>query len=253
MHPTAIIDSNSSIGKNVSIGAFSIIEPNVEIQDNTQIGNNVVICSGTQIGKNCKIYHSSVIGEKPQDLKFNGEKTLTIIGDEVLIREFVTINRGTIESGKTVIGNKSYLMASTHVAHDCIIGESVIMSNLATLGGHVEVDDKVIISGGVLVHQFCKIGSFSFIGGGYRVVQDVPPFIMAAGEPLKYSGINSIGLRRNGFSINTRKVIKEAYRLLFREKLSREKALVEIKNTLPINTEIKKIISFIENSNRGLI
>tara|TARA_B000000532_G_scaffold242954_1_gene238027 strand:- start:1316 stop:1699 length:384 start_codon:yes stop_codon:yes gene_type:complete len=127
------------------------------------------------------------------------------------------------------------------------------MSNLATLGGHVEVDDKVIISGGVLVHQFCKIGSFSFIGGGYRVVQDVPPFIMAAGEPLKYSGINSIGLRRNGFSINTRKVIKEAYRLLFREKLSREKALVEIKNTLPINTEIKKIISFIENSNRGLI
>ena len=170
-----------------------------------------------------------------------------------MIREFVTINRGTIESGKTVIGNKSYLMASTHVAHDCIIGERVIMSNLATLGGHVEVDDKVIISGGVLVHQFCKIGSFSFIGGGYRVVQDVPPFIMAAGEPLKYSGINSIGLRRNGFSINTRKVIKEAYRLLFREKLSREKALVEIKNTLPINTEIKKIISFIENSNRGLI
>ena len=170
-----------------------------------------------------------------------------------MIREFVTINRGTIESGKTVIGNKSYLMASTHVAHDCIIGESVIMSNLATLGGHVEVDDKVIISGGVLVHQFCKIGSFSFIGGGYRVVQDVPPFIMAAGEPLKYSGINSIGLRRNGFSINTRKVIKEAYRLLFREKLSREKALVEIKNTLPINTEIKKIISFIENNNISLI
>ena len=144
-------------------------------------------------------------------------------------------------------------MPFAHVAHDCIIGESVIMSNLATLGGHVEVDDKVLISGGVLVHQFCKIGSFSFIGGGYRVVQDVPPFIMAAGEPLKYSGINSIGLRRNGFSINTRKVIKEAYRLLFREKLSREKALVEIKNTLPINTEIKKIISFIENSNRGLI
>ncbi len=144
-------------------------------------------------------------------------------------------------------------MASTHVAHDCIIGESVIMSNLATLGGHVEVDDKVIISGGVLVHQFCKIGSFSFIGGGYRVVQDVPPFIMAAGEPLKYSGINSIGLRRNGFSIETRKVIKEAYRLLFREKLSREKALTEIKNTLPNNTEIKKIISFIQNSNRGLI
>ena len=135
-------------------------------------------------------YHSSVIGEKPQDLKFKGEETLTIIGDEVMIREFVTINRGTIESGKTIIGNKSYLMASTHVAHDCIIGESVIMSNLATLGGHVEIDDKVIISGGVLVHQFCKIGCYSFIGGGYRVVQDVPPFIMAAGEPLKLSLIH---------------------------------------------------------------
>ena len=225
----------------------------MQIKDNTWIGNNVVICSGTEIGKNCKIYHSSVIGEKPQDLKLKGEETLTIIGDEVMIREFVTINRGTIESGKTIIGNKSYLMASTHVAHDCIIGESVIMSNLATLGGHVEIDDKVIISGGVLVHQFCKIGSYSFIGGGYRVVQDVPPFIMAAGEPLKYSGINSIGLRRNGYSINTRKNIKEAYRLLFREKISREKAISQIKNTFPDNPEVKKIISFIENSTRGLI
>ena len=186
-------------------------------------------------------------------MKFKGEKTKTIIGDEVIIREFVTVNRGTIESGQTIIGNKSYLMASTHVAHDCIIGENVIMSNLATLGGHVEVNDWVIISGGVLVHQFCKIGSYSFIGGGYRVVQDVPPFIMAAGEPLKYSGINSIGLRRHGFSSEKRKIIKNAYRLLFRYKTSRKEAIINIKNNLPDIPEIQEIILFIDKSNRGLI
>jgi len=225
----------------------------VEIKNNTWIGNNVIICSGTEVGKNCKIYHSSVIGEKPQDLKFKGEKTKTIIGDEVLIREFVTVNRGTIESGQTIIGNKSYLMASTHVAHDCIIGENVIMSNLATLGGHVEVNDWVIISGGVLVHQFCKIGSYSFIGGGYRVVQDVPPFIMAAGEPLKYSGINSIGLRKHGFSSQKRKIIKDAYRLLFRDTTPRKEAIINIKNNFPNIPEIKDIILFIDKSNRGLI
>jgi len=225
----------------------------VEINDNTWIGNNVIICSGTEIGKNCKIYHSSVIGEKPQDLKFKGEKTKTIIGDEVMIREFVTVNRGTIESGQTIIGNKSYLMASTHVAHDCIIGENVIMSNLATLGGHVELNDWVIISGGVLVHQFCKIGSYSFIGGGYRVVQDVPPFIMATGDPLKYSGINSIGLRRHGFTSEKRKIIKDAYRLLFRDKTPRKEAITNIKKNLPNIPEIKEIILFIDKSNRGLI
>jgi len=205
------------------------------------------------MGSNCTIYHNCSIGEAPQDLKYAGEKTTAIIGNNVIIRESVTINRGTIAYGKTEIGNNVLLMASAHVAHDCIIGNHTIMANLTTLGGHVELGEYVNLGGGVLVHQFSKIGSHSFVGGGYRVVQDVPPFIIAAGEPLRFGGINKIGLQRRGFSDENRSLIKKAYRLYFISKMRKSDALNKIKAELPATDEINSIIQFIESSERGII
>ena len=205
------------------------------------------------MGSNCTIYHNCSIGEAPQDLKYAGEKTKVIIGNNVIIRESVTINRGTIAYGKTEIGNNVLLMACAHVAHDCIIGNHTIMANLATLGGHVELGEYVNLGGGVLVHQFGKIGSHSFVGGGYRVVKDVPPFIIVAGEPLRFGGINKIGLQRRGYSYENRSLIKKAYRLFFISKMNRSDALNKIKSELPATDEINSIIQFIESSERGII
>ncbi len=205
------------------------------------------------MGSNCTIYHNCSIGEAPQDLKYAGEKTQAIIGDNVIIRESVTVNRGTIAYGKTEIGNNVLLMACAHIAHDCIIGNHTIMANLATLGGHVELGEYVNLGGGVLVHQFGKIGSHSFIGGGYRVVQDVPPFIIAAGEPMRFGGINKIGLQRRGYSDETRSLIKKAYRYYFISKMNRSDAIKKIKSELPATDEINAIVQFIESSERGII
>ena len=189
------MDSSVNLGEDVKIGAYSVVEPNVIIGDRTVIGNHVTISSNTKIGLDCQIFHSASIGAVPQDLKYDNEKTLAEIGDRTVIREFVTINKGTSASGKTIIGSDCLLMSYVHIAHDCIIRDHVIMSNLATLGGHVTIDDWAILSGGVLVHQFCKIGAHSFVGAGGYISQDVPPFILVAGCPLEYSGINSVGLK----------------------------------------------------------
>ncbi|MBT4068020.1 MAG: acyl-ACP--UDP-N-acetylglucosamine O-acyltransferase, partial [Candidatus Marinimicrobia bacterium] len=251
MHSTAIISPRADLGQNVSVGAYTIIEDDVVIGDGTSIGNHNTICTGTTIGSDCTIYHNCSIGEAPQDLKYAGEDTKTIIGNNVLIRESVTINRGTIAYGKTEIGDNVLLMACAHIAHDCIIGDNTIMANLATLGGHVELGDWVNLGGGVMVHQFTKVGSQSFIGGGFRVVQDVPPFIITAGEPLRFTGINKIGLQRRGFSDETRMLIKKAYRTYFMSRMNRTDALNKIKAELPVTNEIKIIIKFIESSERG--
>lgn len=230
------------------------MEKNVCIGDNTSIGNYTTIKSETTIGSNGKIFHNCSIGEVPQDLKFSGEKTATRIGNNVIIRESVTINRGTSAKGTTEIGNDVLLMACTHVAHDCVVGNHVIMANLATLGGHVKLGKQVSLGGGVLVHQFSKIGDHVFIGGGFRVVQDVPPYILGAGEPLKFVGVNQIGLRRYGFDSKTRSLIKEAYRLYFRsDDLNRKEALNKIKFDIENIDEIKTILNFIETSKRGII
>ena len=223
------------------------------IGDDSSIGNHTTVKTGTTIGRNTRIFHNCSIGEIPQDLKFGGEKTTTTIGNNVTIRESVTINRGTAAKGSTDIGNDVLLMACTHVAHDCVLGNNVIMANLTTLGGHVELGDWVYLGGGVLVHQFSKVGAHVFVGGGFRIVQDVPPFILAAGEPLQYSGINKIGLRRRGIDSNARKLIKEAYKLYFRSELNRKDALEKIKTDLDQSHEIKMIINFVESSNRGII
>ena len=253
VHSNAIVDPKAIIGDNVTIGPFSIIEAGVFIGDRTTVGNNVTISSGTHIGKDCKIFHSASIGAIPQDLKYNNEETLLYIGDRTVIREFVSVNKGTSALGKTEIGSDCLLMASVHVAHDCVVGNNVIMSNLTTLGGHVNIDDWVILSGGVLVHQFCNISKHAFIGAGALVTQDVPPFILAAGSPVEYSGINSVGLKRRGFSIDDRKELKNIYKMYFRSKNNRKENLSKMKKELASYKYINLIIDFIENSERGII
>ena len=189
----------------------------------------------------------------PQDLKFKGERTTVEIGDNTVIREFSSIHRGTNERGKTTIGENCFLMAYSHVAHDCTLGNNVTMINLATLGGHVEVEDWVMLSGSVMIHQFVKVGAYSIIGGNYRVSQDVPPFITAVGDPLRYAGINTIGLRRRGFSSEERMEIKRAYRYVFRLGLKKVEILEKLEKEFPNSTNVKHIINFIENSERGII
>ena len=241
------------MGTNVKVGPYSVIENDVTIGDDCKIGNFVTICSDTSIAEGCYVLHCSSIGEIPQDLKFDGERTKTIIGARTRIREYVTVNRGTKALGETKIGSDCLLMASTHVAHDCILGDNVIMSNLSTLGGHVEVGEWAVLGGGVLVHQFTKIGAHAFIGGGFRAVQDVPPFILAAEHPLSYKGVNSVGLKRRGFSLEDRKLIKKAYHVYFKSGLNRDDALNEIKKEIPSSVIKDQIINFIQTSDRGII
>ncbi len=237
----------------MSIGHFVIIEENVTIGDDTWIDANSHIKSYTAIGKRCKIFNGAVVGEIPQDLKFEGEKTKLIIGNNTTIREFCTLNRGTKDSGVTKIGNNCLLMAYVHVAHDCIIGDNSILANGVQLGGHVEIGNNTTIGGMTPVHQFCKIGDFAFIGGGLRIVQDVPPFILAMGEPLKFSGLNTVGLRRNNFSSEVRNNIKKAYSIIYKSEMNRTQALTAIKKMFKKVSEIDQIINFINNSSRGLI
>ena len=253
IHPTAQVSSDARLGNKVTIGAYTVIEAGVTIGDNSSVGNFNTICTGTIIGEKCTIFHNCSIGEIPQDLKYKGEQTGTTIGSNVIVRENVTINRGTAAYGKTTIGNNVLLMAAAHIAHDCVISDNVIMANMATLGGHVEIKEYASLGGGVLVHQFCRIGAHVFIGGGFRAVQDVPPFILAAGEPLRYGGLNSIGLKRRGFSPEALTNIKMAYRKYFRSDLSRLIALGEIKNEMAKSAEVKEIINFIDASERGII
>ena len=223
------------------------------IGNGTMIGNHVTIASGTRIGTECKVFHSSSIGEIPQDIKFSGEQTEAIIGDRTTIREFVTVNRGTKSAGKTIIGDDCLLMAYVHIAHDCVIGNHVIMSNMTTLGGHVNIGDWASLGGGVMVHQFCNIGEHAFIGAGYWAVQDVPPYILAAGTPLKFEGINSIGLKRRGFSIEGRKMIKDIYKLYFRSDLNRKDTILKIMGGFPDSKYKICILDFVQSSDRGII
>ena len=253
IHKTSIINKNAQIDKDVEIGAFCIIDNDVKIGSGTKIMPYVHILPYTTIGKNNIIHQGSTIGGVPQDLKFDNEKTELIIGDNNVIREYCTLNRGTSFLNKTEIGSNCLLMAYVHVAHDCIINNSVILANGVQLGGHCEIGYHAIVGGMTPVHQFCKVGDHAFIGGGRVILQDVPPYVLANGEPLKYSGINSVGLRRRNFNTKTRKLIKKAYRLIYLSKLNRTQAIKEIKNNFELTPEIQLILKFIENSDRGLI
>ena len=253
MYKNSIISPKSNIDTSVEIGPFCIIEDNVSIDKNCKIHSHVIIKSGTSIGQDCEIFSGAVLGEIPQDLKYNGEKTKLKIGNNNIIREYVTIHKATADRKITEIGNNCMLMAYSHIAHDSIIKNNVILSNGVQVGGHVDIDDFVIVGGATPIHQFCKLGKFSFIGGGYRVVQDVPPYIKAMGEPLKYFGVNSIGLSRNQFSSDQISLIKKAYKILYRSEYNISQAVNILNNDYSDNEQINEIINFIDNSNRGII
>ena len=253
IHQTAIISSKSIIGKNVFIGPYCIIDDDVIIGDNTRIDAHTIIRSYTTVGQNCHIFSNCVIGEIPQDKKFEGEKSKLIIGDNTVVREFCTLNRGTKDSGLTKIGSDCLLMAYVHVGHDCLVSDNIILANGVQLGGHVEIQKYAIVGGLTPVHQFCKIGEHSLVGGGLRVVQDIPPFIIANGQPLKFSGINALGLRRRKFSVTQRTNIKKAYKILYNSNMNTSQALEKIKKDFSSQNEISTIISFINDSSRGLI
>ena len=250
---TAIIDPSAQLGKNVHVGHYTIIGKDVKIGNETWIDSHAQIKPFTIIGKKCKIFNGAVVGEIPQDLKFEGEKSQLIIGDGTTIREFCTLNRGTNDTGKTTIGHHCLLMAYVHVAHDCSIGDYSILANAVQLGGHVKIGNYVTIGGMTPVHQFCKVGDYSFTGGGYRIVQDIPPYILAMDEPLKYSGLNIIGLRRRNFSTEIRTNLKRAYQLIYQSSLNRNQAVSQIEEEFKSTPEINTILDFIANSSRGLI
>ncbi|MFH1118492.1 MAG: acyl-ACP--UDP-N-acetylglucosamine O-acyltransferase [Bacteroidota bacterium] len=251
--PLAYVHPQAKVAKNTVIEPFVNIEKNVEIGEGTWIGSNVTIMEGARIGKNCKIFPGAVIAAVPQDLKFNNEDSIVRIGDNTVIREFVTINRGTKASYETVVGNNCLLMAYVHVAHDCVVGNNVILANAATLAGHIYVDDWAIIGGLSAVHQFVNIGAHVMISGGSLVRKDVPPFTKAAREPLSYVGINSIGLRRRGFSPEKISEIQDIYRYIYLRGNNVSQALEYIEANLPATSERDEIISFIAKSSRGIM
>jgi len=254
MHqPLAFIHTDSKIARNVVIEPFVTIEKDVEIGSGTWIGSNVTIMEGARIGKNCRIFPGAVISAIPQDLKFEGEKSLTIIGDNCTIRECATINRGTSASGKTIVGNNCLIMAYAHIAHDCVIGDNCVIVNSVALGGHVSIGDYAIIGGLSAIHQFVSVGKHAMVSGGSLVRKDVPPYIKAAREPLSFVGINSIGLRRRGFSDDKIKEIQAIFRILFQNNNNNTQALLKIETELNASPERDEIISFVQNSGRGIM
>lgn len=251
--PLSFVHSAAKIAENVVIEPFVTIHKNVEIGEGTLIGSNVTIMGGSRIGKNCKIFPGAVIGAVPQDLKFQGEDSLVVIGDNTTIRECVTINRGTAARHKTVVGSNCLLMAYVHIAHDCIVGDNVILVNGVNLGGEVIVDDYAILSANTLVHQFCRIGAHTILAGGSLVGKDVPPYIKAARYPLAYAGVNSIGLRRRGFCNEKISDLQQIYRILYNNGMNNSQAIEFIEAELPASKERDEIILFVRNSKRGII
>ena len=233
--PLAYVSPKAQIGKNVTIDAFAYIDDNVII------------------GDNCHIFPSAVIGAVPQDLKYKGEETWTIIGDNCVLREFVTVHRGTASKGKTVVGNNNLIMAYSHIAHDCILHDNIIMSNVTQLAGEVEIDDYAVIGGGTLVHQFTHIGGHVMIQGGSKINKDIPPYAIVAREPIAFCGINSVGLNRRGFTPEQIHTIQEVYRLIFQSGMNTTQALEHIEATMPQSAERDTIVSFIRNSTRGIV
>lgn len=253
VHPSAIVSPKAQLGANVTIGPYSIVEDDVIIGDRTTIASSVIIANGARIGKECKIHHGSAVATLPQDLKFQGEPTTLEIGDGTIVREFNTLHRGTTAHRKTVIGSNCFLMAYVHVAHDCTVGNNVILANAVNMGGHVVIDDYAFIGGIVPVHQHCRIGAHAMIGGGFRVVKDVPPFVLAGSEPLAFTGLNVVGLRRRGFPKETIEHLKRTYDLIYNSKLNVSQAIERIKTEVPMIDEVRKVVEFIESSKRGII
>ncbi len=249
----ASVSPKAQLGSNVVVGPFTIIEDDVVIGDGAWIGPHVVVSSGTKLGRECKVYQGAAVGGPPQDLKYKGEATWLEVGDGTIIREYATLNRGTVESGKTIVGMNCLLMAYSHVAHDCRVGNHVILANCATLGGHVEIGDWAIIGGLTAIHQFEKIGDHTLVGGGLRVTKDVPPYIVAGGEPLIFEGLNIIGLKRRNFSPKVLELLDKTYRILYRSNLNVSQAVERIKQEVELVPEVENVLGFIARSRRGII
>jgi UDP-N-acetylglucosamine acyltransferase len=254
IHPTATIDPKAEIDDGVEIGPYSVIEKGVSIGEGTKIGPHVIIREGTEIGKGCHLFQFASIGEAPQFLGYRGEKTFLRIGDRNIIREFATLHRGTVKGGgKTTIGNDNFFMAYSHVAHDCQIGNQVVMANGATLGGHILIEDYAIIGGLVAIHQFCRVGAFAIIGGLSGVLLDVPPYTKAQGDRARLFGLNTVGLRRANFSPETLRALKKAYRIVFRSGLTLEKAIKTVAaDEISQTHEVQHFLQFIQTSKRGI-
>jgi UDP-N-acetylglucosamine acyltransferase len=251
VHPTAIVEDGAQLGEGVKIGPFSLVGASVRVGDRSSIDSHVVLKKNTNIGTDCVIGVGSVIGGDAQDLKYQGEDSWVEIGNGTAIREYVTVNRGTAASGTTLVGERCYLMAYVHIAHDCVIGNDAIIANSVQLGGHVEVGKHAFIGGITPVHQFVKIGQYAFIGGGSRVRMDIPPFCKASGNPLRLLGPNSTGLERNGFSDDARKALKKAYRIMFNSSLELSEAVAQLESCQ--SPEVRALIDFVTSSERGVI
>ena len=251
--PHANVHPDAQIGNNVTIEPFATVQKDVVIGDDCWIGPNAIIWDGSRLGKNVKIFPGASISSIPQDLKFAGEQTQTIIGDNTVVREAVTISRGTTDKFKTVIGNNCLLMAYVHVAHDCLVGNNCILVNTVQVAGHVTIDDWAIIGGASALHQFVKVGAHVMLSGGSLVRKDVPPFTKAAREPLTYAGINTVGLRRRGFASETLSEIQEIYRYIFLKGLNNSKALDIVEKEVPASPEKDYIVEFIRTSERGIM
>jgi UDP-N-acetylglucosamine acyltransferase len=253
IHPHTYIHPDARLAENVKVDPFTVIHQDVTIGEGTWISSNVTIMEGVTIGKNCRIFPGAVIGAVPQDLKYKGEQTYVEIGDNTTIREFVTIHRGTSDRWKTTVGNNCLIMAYSHIAHDCCVGNNCIMSNNSQMAGHVTMADYAWIAGFSAIHQFVKIGQNAFIAGGSLVRKDVPPYIKAVRNPLSYGGVNSVGLKRRGFSQDKINQILDIYRIIYNKGLNTTKALEYIEKELPVTDERDEILSFIRGSERGIV
>ena len=254
IHPTAIISKKARLGEDITIGPGAIVHDDVEIGSGSQIGPYAVLYDGARIGNRVKIHQSASIAHVPQDLKFNGEPTFFYVGDDTTIHEFVTLHRGTHETGFSRIGSNCLLMAYAHVAHDSVVGNNCILANGVQIAGHVEVQDWVIIGGLTPVHQFCRVGQHAMVGGGFRVVQDVPPFVLAGSEPLRYSGLNVIGLRRRGFSNENIVALKEAYNIIYNSGLNLSQAKLKVREELCNDPFALTVVDFFDKcGNRGFV
>jgi UDP-N-acetylglucosamine acyltransferase len=253
IHPTAIVDLSAQIGAGSVIGPYCLIGQGVVLGENCWLQHHVTLCGPMEAGAGNKFYAFSSIGQQTQDLKYQGEPTYLEIGDDNTFREFVTINRSTTRDGKTRVGSHGNFLAYSHIGHDCQVGNEVVFSNNGTLAGHVQVGDNAVMGGLTAVHQFCRIGRFAITGGCSKIVQDIPPFMIADGNPAEIRGINLIGLERKGFSPESVKWIKEAFRLIYRSKYNTAQALDAIRKELPPSEEVGQIVEFIEKSERGII
>lgn len=253
IHRTALVDPTADLGPDVSVGPYCVIGPRVTVGERCSIAGHTVIERNTRVADNVRIGYGTVIGSDPQDLKYKGEETWVEIGSGTIIREYCTINRGSTATGKTTIGERCFIMTYVHIAHDCVIGDDVIIANSVQMAGHVTVHDRAIISGLVPIHQFVRIGTYAFVGGGSRVNQDVPPYTKAAGNPVHLYGLNSVGLQRAGFAPEVKLALKRAYRLVFNSDLTVSQGVARARVELPEVPEVEAFLRFIEASQRGVM